>query len=76
MMGNDYLRILTLTGQPTLSGRHAHNLSGCEAADRVEIRQFVRPKSRNSTIYIHFSFGTDRIATALARIAELERNKK
>ena len=28
-----------LTGLPTLSGRSAHNLSDCEAADRVETQQ-------------------------------------
>ncbi len=28
---------MTLTGLSTLSGRQAKDLSGCEAADRVEI---------------------------------------
>ena len=29
---------VTLTGLPTLSGRRATNLSGCEAADRVGVQ--------------------------------------
>ena len=30
------LKVLTLSGPTTLSGRRAHNLSGCEAADRLK----------------------------------------
>ena len=41
----------TLTGLSTLSGRRErNNLSGCEAADRVEKRNAVRVEKQNKTI--------------------------
>ncbi len=41
-----FITVLTLTGLSTLTGRLHNHLSGCEAADRVEM-EFTRSYRKN-----------------------------
>jgi len=54
---------LTLTGLSTLSGHRAHNLSGCEAADRVHACSLSPKKA--FTIHVPVKNQLDAVVSAI-----------